>query len=91
MTRTKTVPKNPIMNLKENEMNTHILNEIHNAWYAGLDEGHSQKETPVSTKTFTDDEVYAALQGKDSLDALLVWRLAEAAHGIKEAQKGCNP
>ena len=83
MTKTKTVPKNPIMNLKENEMNTHNLNEIHYAWYAGLDEGRSQKETPLSAKTFTDDEVYTALQGKNSLDALLVWRMAEAAHGIK--------
>lgn len=63
-------------------MNTRSLNEIHNAWYAGLDEGHSQKETSVSTKTFTDDEVYKALQGKDSLDALLVWRMAEAVYGI---------
>ena len=72
-------------------MNTHNLNEIHYAWYAGLDEGRSQKETPLSAKTFTDDEVYAALQGKDSLDALLVWRIAESAHGITTAQKGCNP
>ena len=68
-------------------MNTRSLNEIHNAWYAGLDEGHSQKETSVSTKTFTDDEVYKALQGKDSLDALLVWRMAEAAHGITEGMQ----
>lgn len=66
-------------------MNTHNLNKIHNAWYAGLDEGRSQKEVPVSTKTFTDDEVYATLQGKNSLDALLVWRMAEAAHGVTES------
>ena len=81
--RTNTVPKNPTMNLNENKMNTQTLNEIHNAWYAGLDEGRSQKETPVPTKTFTDDEVYKALQGKDSLDALLVWRMAEAVYGIE--------
>lgn len=63
-------------------MNTHSLSEIHSTWYAGLDEGHSQKETQLSYKTFTDDEVYTALQGKNSLDALLVWRLAESAHGV---------
>lgn len=78
------------MNLKENKMNTHSLNEIHNALYTGLDEGRSQKETQVSDKTFTDDEVYKALQGKNSLDALLVWRLAEAAHGIKATNPESN-
>lgn len=73
------------MTLKEKKMNTQNLNEIHGAWYAGLDAGRSQKETSVATKTFTDDEVYKALQGKDSLDALLVWRMAEAANGITES------
>ena len=36
-----------------------------------------------SRHQLTDDQVYEAIKGLDSLDALQVWRAAEAAHGIK--------
>ena len=36
-----------------------------------------------SRHPLTDDKVYEAIKGIDSLDALQVWRAAEAAHGIK--------
>ena len=38
----------------------------------------------LAPKQLTDDQVYEAIKGIDSLDALQVWRAAEAAHGITQ-------
>ena len=38
----------------------------------------------AAPKPLTDDQVYEAIKGIDSLDALQVWRAAEAAHGITQ-------
>lgn len=38
----------------------------------------------LAPKPLTDDEVYEAIKGIDSLDALQVWRAAEVAHGITQ-------
>lgn len=46
-----------------------------------LDAQKSQAQAP---QPLTDDKVYEAIKGIDSLDALQVWRAAEAAHGITQ-------
>ena len=43
--------------------------------------------TLVGRQPPTDDEVYKAIKGVNSLDALAVWRCAERAHGITGESK----
>ena len=38
----------------------------------------------LAPQPLTDDKVYESIKGIDSLDALAVWRAAEAAHGITQ-------
>lgn len=46
--------------------------------------GHVHPLSMPSRQPLTDDKVYESIKGVDSLDALAVWRAAEAAHGITE-------
>lgn len=56
-----------------------IVDAAWKAWQAAI--GY-----PRAPKPLTDDKVYEAIKGIDSLDALAVWRAAEAAHGITKKE-----